>query len=213
MSALLMLQFHTNRYKTMKPAIHNQETQELRFRGLMNETYKKVYNLAYRLSGDRSDAEDLTQEAFFRAYRSFDSYEGDKPFENWIFRIVTRLYLDLIRSRKRRVQALSYDAPISNDKTDDQVHLQAQDDNPNPEQALFMRSVSEDLAAALNALKPDQRTLVLLADVEQIGYQDIAEILGIPMGTVRSRLHRAHKKMKSILESRKATQMKPCFGC
>lgn len=179
----------------------------------MNETYKKVYNLAYRLSGDRSDAEDLTQEAFFRAYRSFESYEGDKPFENWIFRIVTRLYLDLIRSRKRRVQTLSYDAPITNDKTDDQVHLQAQDGNPNPEEALFMRSVSEDLSAALNALKPDQRTLVLLADVEQIGYQDIAEILGIPMGTVRSRLHRAHKKMKSVLENRKATQLKPCFGC
>src|SRR5688572_32095795 len=73
-----------------------------RFNMLMDETYRKVYNMAYRLVGNRPDAEDLTQEAFYRAYRSFGDYEGDRPFENWIFRIVTRLFLDLLRNRRRR---------------------------------------------------------------------------------------------------------------
>src|SRR6478609_8601577 len=86
-----------------------------RFNELMEETYKKVFNMAYRLSGSRSDAEDLTQEAFFRAYRSFHDYEGDRPFENWIFRIVTRLFLDLLRNRRRRVKSVSYDTPLQRD--------------------------------------------------------------------------------------------------
>ena len=81
--------------------------EQVRFNELMDATYKKVYNMAYRLSGSRADAEDLTQEAFFRAYRSFRDYEGDRPFENWIFRIVTRLFLDLLRTRRRRVKSVS----------------------------------------------------------------------------------------------------------
>ena len=88
------------------------EGEERRFNELMEATGRKVYNMAFRLAGNRPDAEDLTQEAFFRAYRSFKDYEGDRPFENWIFRIVTRLYLDLLRNRRRRISAVSYDAPI-----------------------------------------------------------------------------------------------------
>ena len=91
---------------TIQPVeLNNRE--QARFNELMGETYKKVYNMAYRLSNSRADAEDLTQEAYFRAYRSFRDYEGDKPFENWIFRIVTRLFLDLLRSRRRRVRMCS----------------------------------------------------------------------------------------------------------
>src|SRR5512140_1365905 len=87
--------------------------EEVRFNDLMEATYRKVYNMAYRLCGSRADAEDLTQEAYYRAYRSFQDYEGDRPFENWIYRIVTRLFLDLLRSRRRRVKVVSYDAPLS----------------------------------------------------------------------------------------------------
>src|SRR5436189_4834389 len=86
--------------------------EQKRFSNLMQETYRKVYNMAFRLAGNRTDAEDLTQEAFYRAYRSFGDYEGDRPFENWIFRIVTRLFLDLLRNRRRRVKVVSYDTPL-----------------------------------------------------------------------------------------------------
>src|SRR5579864_6145517 len=97
------------------------QADQTRFNELMESTYKKVFNMAYRLAGNRPDAEDLTQEAFYRAYRSFPDYEGDKPFENWIFRIVTRLFLDMLRTRRRRVKAVSYDSPLANSAGDENL--------------------------------------------------------------------------------------------
>ncbi len=173
---------------------------EARFNELMERSHKKVYNLAYRLSMNRQDAEDLTQEAFFRAYRNFNDYEGDRPFENWIFRIVTRLFLDLNRSRKRRVQTLSYDAPKRSDGADDPMTIETADHSPNAEAILLSGTMSEELERALDMLKPDQRMLVILADVQQMPYNEIAQVAGVPVGTVRSRLHRAHKKLREALE-------------
>ena len=136
-----------------------------RFNALMEATYRKVYNMAYRLSGNRSDAEDLTQEAYYRAYRSFGDYEGDKPFENWIFRIVTRLFLDLLRSRRRRVQTVSYDAPLPT-SGDDTVRFDVADPTAGADAELINNTLSEDLQTVLASLTEDQRTLVILADVE-----------------------------------------------
>lgn len=205
----------------MNQGVLDQERTQV-FHEMMQSSYKKVYQLAYRLSGDRTDAEDLTQEAFFRAYRGFQTFEGDKPFENWIFRIVTRLFLDLKRTRKRRIQAVSYDAPIRADGSDDELHLQAADSAPTPEQALVQNTMSESMKIALDALSADQRSLVILADIEQLSYQEIAEMEGIPLGTVRSRLHRAHKRMRTVLQCLKdrdsksprcrGLSTKPCFG-
>src|SRR5277367_2234178 len=128
---------------------------QTRFNDLMEDTYKKVFNMAYRLSGSRSDAEDLTQEAFFRAYRSFSDYEGDRPFENWIFRIVTRLFLDLLRNRRRRVKAVSYDTPLTNGSGDENLYFEMPDNGSNPEQKVMETSFSEDLQKALNGLSPE----------------------------------------------------------
>jgi RNA polymerase sigma-70 factor, ECF subfamily len=174
--------------------------EEARFNELLDETYKKVYNMAYRLAGSRTDAEDLTQEAFYRAYRSFRDYEGDRPFENWIFRIVTRLFLDLLRNRRRRVKAVSYDAPLQRDGGDDNLYFEMADDAPNAEQSIMNTALSEDMQSALDSLTPEQRTLVILADVENVPYKDIAEMLGKPVGTIRSRLHRTHKLIRHRLE-------------
>lgn len=174
---------------------------QARFSDLMRQSYRKVFNLAYRLAGNRSDAEDLTQEAFFRAYRGFHEYEGDRPFENWIFRIVTRLFLDLVRSRKRRIQAVSFDAPVRTDSGEETLAVQTADDAPNPEEALMRYTLSEDLERAMSELRPEQRMLVILADVEQMPYAEIAQVAGVPVGTVRSRLHRAHKKLRQSLDS------------
>ncbi len=173
---------------------------EVRFNQLLEETYKKVYNMAYRLAGTRADAEDLTQEAYYRAYRSFKDYEGDRPFENWIFRIVTRLFLDLLRSRRRRVKAVSYDAPLQREGGDDNLYFDMADDAPNAEQTMMNSSLSEEMQAALDSLSPEQRTLVILADVENVPYKDIADMLGKPVGTIRSRLHRTHKLIRHRLE-------------
>jgi RNA polymerase sigma-70 factor (ECF subfamily) len=166
----------------------------------MEATYKKVFNMAYRLSGNRSDAEDLTQEAFYRAYRSFSDYEGDRPFENWIFRIVTRLFLDLLRNRRRRVKAVSYDTPLPGQSGDDSLYFDMPDQSANPEQKMLEHSFSEDLQKAMNSLSPEQRLLVTLADIEGMPYKDIADLLQKPVGTIRSRLHRTHKLLRSRIE-------------
>lgn len=175
--------------------------QKARFDELMGHSRKKVFNLAYRLSGNRTDAEDIAQEAYFRAFRGFESYEGDRPFENWIFRIVTRLYLDLRRQRKRRVLTVSYDAPLQPDGSSDTVFFEKADDAKNPEDVLLGKSMSEELEMSLERLTPEQRKLVWMADVEGIPYKEIAERIDAPVGTVRSRLHRAHKQIKTFLES------------
>ena len=178
----------------------------IRFNELMNETYRKVYNMAYRLSGNRPDAEDLTQDAYYRAYRSFGDYEGDRPFENWIFRIVTRLYLDLLRNRRRRVQTVSYDNTLPSEVGGDSVRFEIADDQPSPEQLLIENAYSEPLQMALESLSPDQRELIELADVKQVPYTEIAEMLGAPVGTIRSRLHRTHKALRVKLEQARAQQ-------
>ena len=172
----------------------------------MNETYRKVYNMAFRLSGNRPDAEDLTQDAYYRAYRSFGDFEGDRPFENWIFRIVTRLYLDLLRNRRRRVQTVSYDNTLPSEVGGDSVRFEIADDQPSPEQIMIENAYSEPLQMALESLTPDQRELIELADVKQVPYTEIAEMLGAPVGTIRSRLHRTHKALRVKLQQAQAQQ-------
>ncbi|MDR3689502.1 MAG: sigma-70 family RNA polymerase sigma factor [Fimbriimonas sp.] len=189
------------------------EKEQARFNELMEASYRKVYNMAYRLSGNRSDAEDLTQEAFFRAYRSFCEYEGDRPFENWIFRIVTRLFLDMLRTRRRRVRAVSYDTPLANSAGDENLFFEMPDKSSNPEERIIDSAFSEDLQKVLNSLSAEQRLLVTLADVEGVPYKEIAEILNKPVGTIRSRLHRTHKTIRVRLEHlRREAVLQPAGG-
>lgn len=177
-----------------------------RFDELSKATYRKVYNMAFRLAGNRSDAEDLTQEAFFRAYRSFRDYEGDRPFENWIFRIVSRLFLDLLRTRRRRVNSVSLDAPLANGVGDDNLMLEMADERPDPEQHLLDRSINEQLQQVLATLSPEQRMLITLADIQMVPYQEIADLVGKPVGTIRSRLHRTRMLIRKRLQALEAQE-------
>jgi RNA polymerase sigma-70 factor (ECF subfamily) len=187
--------------KMSTQAITLSESEEAKFTELMQASYRKVYNMAFRLAGNRPDAEDLTQDAFYRAYRSYREYEGDRPFENWIFRIVTRLFLDLLRSRRRRIRAVSYDNPLNTSFGEDNLFFDVADASPDPQQSLMNESISENLQMVLNTLSPEQRTLITLADVENLPYSEIAEILQRPVGTIRSRLHRTHKLIRQRLEN------------
>lgn len=187
------------------------EAQTQRFEELMRAAYAKVHKLAYRLCADRADADDLTQEAFYRAYRSFDAYDGAWPFETWVYRILTRLHLDMLRARRRRVRAVSYDA-LSGGPGEDGWHFETADVRPNPEQTLLGRAWSEDLQEVLASLTSEQRMIIRLADVEDMPYQEIADMLGKPIGTVRSRLHRTHKVLCARLEQVKHREELPRIG-
>jgi RNA polymerase sigma-70 factor (ECF subfamily) len=153
----------------------------------------RVYRLAYRLSGNAQDADDLTQETFIRVFRSLSSYQPG-TFEGWLHRITTNLFLDMVRRRNRvRMEALPED------------YDRVPGDEPSPEQAFTAAHLDADLQEALDALAPEFRAAVVLCDVEGLSYEEIGATLGVKMGTVRSRIHRGRQALRASLESKGRT--------
>lgn len=169
-----------------------------RFERLAQKTRKRVYRLAFRLSGNPTDAEDLTQEAYLRAYKNFHNFHEERPFENWVLRIVSRLFLDLLRHRDRRVKPSSLDASWGD--AGETPAMEVADLAPTAESVLIDSELDERLTHALRQLSAEQRTLVVLADIEGVAYKEIAELFGAPVGTIRSRLHRTHRQLRKLLE-------------
>lgn len=154
---------------------------------LVRQHADRVYRLAYRLSGNRHDAEDLTQETFIRVFRSVQSYQAG-TFEGWLHRITTNLFLDMVRRRARiRMEALP----------DDYDRVPA--DAPNPEQIYHDARLGSDLQAALDSLLPEFRAAVVLCDIEGLSYEEIGATLGVKLGTVRSRIHRGRQALRDYL--------------
>lgn len=154
---------------------------------LVREHADRVYRLAYRLSGNAQDAEDLTQDTFIRVFRSLNKYEAG-TFEGWLHRITTNLFLDLVRRRaKIRMEALpeDYDRVPSAD--------------PDPGQIYADANLTPDLQSALDALSPEYRAAVVLCDIEGLSYEEIAATLGVKLGTVRSRIHRGRQSIREFL--------------
>jgi len=150
----------------------------------------RIYRLAYRLTGNRPDAEDLTQETFVRVFRSLASYEPG-TFEGWLHRITTNLFLDGARRRAR----IRFD-PLPNDTE------RLAGTAPGPERTVIEAGFEADVEAALAALPPDFRAAVVLADIEQLPYDEIAATLGLKLGTVRSRIHRGRSQLRAALAAR-----------
>jgi RNA polymerase sigma factor (sigma-70 family) len=150
----------------------------------------RVYRLAYRLTGNRHDAEDLTQEVFVRVFRSLSSYTPG-TVEGWLHRITTNLFLDMVR-RKARIR---FDA-----LPDDAERLPGRE--LSPQQAYDDNHFDGDVQAALDALPPDFRAAVVLCDLEGLSYEEIAATLGIKIGTVRSRIHRGRSQLRAALAHR-----------
>ncbi|MCH9640459.1 MAG: RNA polymerase sigma factor SigE [Actinomycetia bacterium] len=154
---------------------------------LVRQHADRVYRLAYRLSGSRHDAEDLTQETFIRVFRSVKNYQPG-TFEGWLHRITTNLFLDMVRRRGRiRMEALPEDY--------DRVPA----DEPNPEQIYHDSRLGPDLQAALDSLAPEFRAAVVLCDIEGLSYEEIGATLGVKLGTVRSRIHRGRQALRDHL--------------
>lgn len=169
------------------------------FDRLVQRYHKQAYNIAYRLTGNHADAEDLTQEAFVRAFRFFDNYRRDLPFENWLFRIISNLFVDDLRRRpKARIQSL--DAPVGNDATSESsAFLEIPDTRENPERVVLHEELDEQIQKALASLPADFRKTVILADIEGMSYEEISEAMHCSLGTVRSRLHRGRKLLRTKL--------------
>ncbi|SDI90066.1 RNA polymerase sigma factor SigE [Arthrobacter cupressi] len=151
----------------------------------------KVFRLAYRLTGNKFDAEDLTQEVFVRVFRSLENFKPG-TLDGWLHRITTNLFLDQARRKSRiRFDALAEDA---------ESRLPGQE--PGPEQSFELNNLDLDVQRALEELPPDFRAAVVLCDLEGLSYDEVAEALGVKLGTVRSRIHRGRTMLREKLAHR-----------
>jgi RNA polymerase sigma-70 factor (ECF subfamily) len=158
---------------------------------VVQEHSARVYRLAYRLTGNSHDAEDLTQEVFVRVFRSLSSYTPG-TFEGWLHRITTNLFLDQARRKaKIRFDALAEDA-------ESRIPSRAVAPDTQVLDGLF----DDDVEAALSALPPDFRAAVVLCDIEGLSYEEIADVLSLKLGTVRSRIHRGRTMLRKALAHR-----------
>ncbi len=158
---------------------------------VVREHADRVYRLAYRLSGNRADAEDLTQETFVRVFKSLAEYTPG-TFEGWLHRITTNLFLDMVRRRQR----------IRFDALPDDAGDRLASNTASPEQAFAEAHLDPEVQQALDALPADFRAAVVLCDLEGLSYEEIAATLGIKVGTVRSRIHRGRVLLREALAHR-----------
>jgi RNA polymerase sigma factor (sigma-70 family) len=158
---------------------------------IVNDHSARVFGLAYRLTGNRVDAEDLTQEVFVRVFRSLHTYTPG-TMEGWLHRITTNLFLDQAR-RKQRIRF---------DNLSDEAESSLPSSGPEPGEAHHDQHFDADIETALSSLPPDFRVAVVLCDIEGLSYEEIAEVLGLKLGTVRSRIHRGRAQLRTALAHR-----------
>ncbi len=165
--------------------------QSMDWESIVDQHSDRVFRLAMRLTGNRHDAEDLTQEVFVRVFRSLHTYQPG-TFEGWLHRITTNLFLD----QARRKQRIRFDA-LSDERAD-----RLTSSLPGPDAAYADQTFDDDVEGALATLPPEFRAAVVLCDVEGLSYEEIARILDAKLGTVRSRIHRGRAMLREALAHR-----------
>jgi RNA polymerase sigma-70 factor, ECF subfamily len=161
------------------------------FEMLVRRHEKTIFNLVYRMLSDYDEAAEVSQEVFLSAYRAIGQFRGDANFSTWLYRIAlnhtSTRRKTLIRRQQRNV-AIEDTEPV-------------RDLQPGPAETMEKKEIRERVQRALNSLEPDDATVILLRDLQDIPYEEVARLLEIPVGTVKSRLHRARQALKSQLAS------------
>lgn len=164
---------------------------------LVDDTYAMMYATAYRLTGDVELAADATQDAYVRAYSSLHTFRGTSAFSTWLYRIVVNVSLDALRRRSRAPEPLAFA-----DDDDQTRELDVVDESADPQAAAEARELQQIVACALQELSEDHRAVVVLFDINGLSYEEIAEVLSVPLGTVKSRLNRARLALRQVIAPR-----------
>ena len=165
------------------------------FENLVIENQKNVYNLALKMTGSEEDAQDISQDAFIRAYRRLGSFRGESRFSVWLYRLTYNLCVDFLRKRPRdKVISLTYE-----DGGDESHDLEIPDLRNLPEDGLLRSELRETIAKSMDELSPPHKEILLMREITEMSYGDIAETLRISEGTVKSRLARARLNLATIL--------------
>ena len=168
------------------------------FEQLLLAHQKKVYNLCLRMAANPDDALDLSQEAFIKAWRALGQYQFEASFSTWLFRLTSNVCIDFLRQKKRRQETSLTE---NYDDSDEGAELSLPDCAPLPEQQAITNETKIELARAMGQLAPDHREILQLRVVEDLPYEQIADILGVRVGTVKSRLARARLSLRKILKA------------
>lgn len=158
------------------------------FEELLDTYEARVYRLALRFTGNVSDAEDVTQEIFLGIYRGLANFRGDSRLNTWIYRVAMNHCLEF--RRKRRLETLPYDEELT---------LISSDWREDPVQSANKQELSERVEAALNSLSPQHRDVIVLHELQGLTYQEVASALDVPVGTVKSRLSNAFRRLRDLL--------------
>ncbi len=158
----------------------------------------RIYNYVLRMIGNASEAEDLTQEVFLRAFLHIRKFRGAASFSTWLYRIASNLCVDALRRRQREeAHFLDLDAPLTTG--DDKLSRQVPDSNPTPDRAVQDKELHRKIQEAIASLSDKLREVVVLYDILGVPYEEISQIVGCPLGTVKSRLFNARMQLRDIL--------------
>jgi len=163
------------------------------FEILVERYQKQVYNIAYRYTGNRDDAYDLSQEAFLKAYRGIKNFRQDSSFKTWIYHITSNVCRDFLR-KENKVYKVSIDEPVQSEHGD--MEKQLADGSRGPDEAYESKELSEFIQSIVNDLQQEYKEVIILREMQQLSYEEIAKVLDCSIGTVKSRLNRARKILK-----------------
>ncbi len=165
--------------------------------GIVNAFGRRVYNMSYRYTGRRDEAEDLTQEIFIKIYQNLKTYRSESgSFQNWLLKVGRNLIIDHYRQSRRYQQVGG---------TEELETMNVKDEkNPNPQRSAEQLEAARFLMDGLQALPPELKEAVILRDLEGMAYQELADLLGIPEGTVKSRINRGRLELTKLLTKRRA---------
>jgi len=168
------------------------------FEGLVKRYEKKIYNLAYRIMGNKEDASDVLQETFLQAFKKLAGFKGEAKFSTWVYRIAVNICL--MRKRKRKkMEIVSLDVPILT-KKEDEIKRELRDDwSESPLATLENKEVKKTLSEAIDLLPEEYRTVFLLRGLNGMSNEEVAEVLKISLPAVKSRLHRARLFLRDRL--------------
>ena len=175
------------------------------FERLISSYQKKVYNIAYRYIGNREEAEDLAQEAFLKVFRSIQSFRGEAAFSTWLYHIVSNVCRDALRKSSRRMED-SLDCAVTTEKGE--LQREVPDWSMSPEPIYENQELGEFIQALINQLSPEYKTVIIMREIQEMSYEEIAAELNCSLGTVKSRLSRARKVLRDKIEgSRELTDI------
>ena len=168
------------------------------FNQLMDDYFKKIYNIAFRMANNADDAADMTQEIMIKLFKNISSFSGNSKFSTWVYRVATNTCLDELKKLKRH-KNFSIDKDIETD--DGGYSYEVEDTSPSPETLSEQKELKSIVASAIGMLNPDHKAVLVLRDIQGLSYDEIARIVKCTEGTVKSRISRARAQLKIIIEN------------